>query len=449
MIRSFALLLFAAAAASAQMQLMVVDAPGSEKPVSNLYQIGSAAVGDRVDTTFRVRNTSQSTSLVIRSLTLGGAAFTMFGQPSLPHTIAPGLNMDFTVRFSPRDFGSYSANLSVNGAALLLAGTSAAAPTLSADGNPLQSGSSVDLGLVERGTTASKSFHLENTTSERVRVQATAITGKYFRLAQELSMPLELAPHTSIDFNLLFAPAASGVFEGALVIDGRTYRLTGAANEPPFPKPAIVVDLPNPTSGQQGRVSVRFGQASRAIGSGKLSIEFRPSVNAVLDDEAVKFLRGDRTGTFRVEEGTEAPVSELTFQTGTTAGTIVFTAEVGGWSVNTSVEIAPERVRIDKTRAVRNASMLEIEITGYDNNHAPGQLSFTFYNSKGAVVQPGAITVDSSPEFRKYFEKSTLGGAFTLKAVFPVAGQIADIASVEVELVNPAGATRSGKVQIQ
>ena len=83
MIRSFALLLFAAAAASAQMQLLVVDAPGSEKPVSNLYQIGSAAVGDRVDTIFRVRNTSQS-SLVIRSLTLGGAAFTMFGQPSLP-----------------------------------------------------------------------------------------------------------------------------------------------------------------------------------------------------------------------------------------------------------------------------------------------------------------------------------------------------------------------------
>jgi hypothetical protein len=437
-----------AAAASAQMQLLVVDAPGSEKPVSNLYQIGSAAVGDRVDTIFRVRNTSQS-SLVIRSLTLGGAAFTMFGQPSLPNTIAPGLNMDFTVRFSPRDYGSYSANLSVNGTALLLTGTSAAAPTLSADGSALQSGSSVDLGLVERGTTASKKFHLENTTSERVRIQSASITGKYFRLAQELSMPLELASHASVDFDLVFAPAASGVFEGALLIDGRTYRLTGAANEPPFPKPAIVVDLPNPTSGQQGRVSVRFGQASRAVGSGKLSMEFRPSLSAVSDDEAVKFLRGDRAGTFRVEEGTDTPVSELTFQTGTTAGTIVFTAEVGGWTVNTSVEIASERIRIDKTRAARNGSMLEIEVTGYDNTHAPGQLSFTFYTSKGDVVQPGAITVDGSAEFRKYFDKSTFGGAFTLKAVFPVAGQIADIASVEVSLANSAGASKSGKVQFQ
>jgi hypothetical protein len=448
MIRSFTLLLLAAAAATAQVQLLVVDAPGSEKPVSNLYQVGSAAVGDRTDTIFRVRNTSQS-SLVIRTLTLGGTAFSMFGQPSLPHTLAPGLNMDFTVRFSPRDYGSYSANLSVNGSALLLTGTSAAAPILSADGNALQAGSSVDLGLVERGTTASKTFHLENTTSERVRIQTATINGKYFRLAQELGLPLELSSHASVDFNVLFAPTASGVFEGALILDGRSYRLTAAANEPPFEKPVILVDLPNPTSGQQGRVSVKFGQASRAIGSGKLSMEFRPSVTPVVDDEAVKFLRGDRAGTFRVDEGMDTPVSDLTFQTGTTAGTIVFTAEVGGWTVNTSVEIAPERIRIDKTRAARNGSMLEVEMTGYDNTHAPSQLSFTFFTSKGAVVQPGAITVDSSSDFRKYFDKSTLGGAFTVKAAFPVAGQIADIASVEVELANSAGTTRSGKVQIQ
>ena len=293
--------------------------------------------------------------------------------------------MDFTVRFSPRDYGSYSANLSVNGASLIVAGTSAAAPILSADGTALQSGSSVDLGLVERGSTASKTFHLENTTSERVRVQSATITGNYFRLARELTLPVELSPNAALDFDVVFTPTSSGVFQGALTLDGRSYRLTAAVNEPPFPKPAIVVDLPNPTSGQQGRVSVRFGQTSRAIGSGKLSMSFVPSLSSVVDDEAVKFLRGDRSGTFRVEEGADTPVSELTFQTGTTAGTIVFTAEVGGWSVNSSVVIAPERVRIDKTRAVRNGSMLEIEITGYDNTHAPGQLSFTFFTSKGAT----------------------------------------------------------------
>ena len=83
------------------MQLLLVDTPGSEKPVSTLHSIGSIAVGERIDTVFRVRNTSQ-TSLTIRTLTLGGTGFTMFGQPSLPHSLAPGLNMDFTVRFAPR-----------------------------------------------------------------------------------------------------------------------------------------------------------------------------------------------------------------------------------------------------------------------------------------------------------------------------------------------------------
>ena len=149
-----------------QIQFLLVDAPGSEKPVSTMFQVGAAPVGDRVDTVFRVRNTSQ-TQLVIRTLTLAGAAFSIFGQPSLPHTLAPGLNMDFTVRFAPKDYGSYSANLAVNGVGLLLAGSSTAAPVVSVDGTQRPAGSSIDLGLAERGASISKTFRLENTTSER------------------------------------------------------------------------------------------------------------------------------------------------------------------------------------------------------------------------------------------------------------------------------------------
>src|SRR4051794_15456893 len=216
--------------------------------------MGSAAVGERLDTVFRVRNTTQA-SLTIRSLTLGGSGFSMFGQPSLPHTLAPGLNMDFTVRFSPRDYGSYSANLNVNGTALLLLASSTAAPVLSVNGTQLPSGSAIDLGLAERGSNLAKTFRLENTTSERVRVAGTSITGKYFRLGQMPSFPLELSPQGTLDFEVAFAPTASGVFEGALTIDGRTYKLTGASTEPPFAKPTVVIDLPNPVSGQQGRVS--------------------------------------------------------------------------------------------------------------------------------------------------------------------------------------------------
>jgi hypothetical protein len=446
--RIVALLWLTSACAFAQMQLLLVDAPGSEKPVSAMHSIGSAAVGERIDTVFRVRNASQA-ALTIRTLTLGGTGFTMFGQPSLPHVLAPGLNMDFTVRFAPGDYGTYSANLTVNGVAVLLTGSSTAAAILSSGGVRLTSGTAVDLGLAERGTTLTKTFRLENTTSERVRVQTASITGAHFRAAQDLPLPLELPARSFVDFDVIFAPSASGVFQGSLIIDGRSYRLTGAANEPPFPKPTIVVDLPNPTSGQQGRVSVHFGQASRAIGSGKLRLEFRPAVAAAPDDEAVRFIKNNRSTPFEVTEGVSVPVEDATFQTGTTAGTITFTAEVGGWTVTSTVEIRPQSVHIEKVKAVKNASMLEVEITGYDNTRSVGQLAFTFYTSKGEPVQPGAIRVDGSNDFRRFFENSAAGGAFTLRAVFPVAGPLVDIASTDVSLANSSGPATSGKIQMQ
>lgn len=446
--RTLASLLLFCSGALAQMQLLHVDAPGSEKPVSGVFAIRATPVGDRADTVFRLRNTSQA-SLTVRTLSLGGSGFTMFGQPSLPHMIAPGLNMDFTVRFSPRDFGSYSANLNVNGISVILTGVSTAAPVLSVNGTQMPSGSTIDLGLAERGTIASKTFRIENPTSEAVRVQSATVTGGHFRFGQPLSTPLELAPRASIDFEVAFAPAASGVFQGSLDIDGRIYKLTGAANEPPFPKPAIIVDLPNPGSGQQGRVSVKFGEASRSIGAGKLRMEFRPSSSTIPDDEAVRFMKGNRLVDFNVTEGTETAVAEATFQTGTTTGTIVFTAEVGGWTATSNVEIGPQKVHIEKSRLLRSASMLEIEITGYDNTRSVGELSFTFFTPRGDALQPGTIRVNGAADFRRYFEQSTLGGAFTLKAVFPVAGSTSDIASVEIGVTNTSGATQTGKVSAQ
>jgi hypothetical protein len=357
--------------------------------------------------------------------------------------------MDFTVRFAPADYGSYSANLTVNGTSVLLTGSSMAAAIVSSGGVRLTSGSTTDMGLAERGTSISKVFRLENTTSERVRVQAASVSGANFRVAQAFALPLELAPNSSLDFEVIFAPAASGVFQGSLTIDSRTYRLTGAANEPAFPKPALVVDLPTATSGQQGRVSVHFGQPSRAIGSGRLKLEFHPAVKLAPDDDAVRFIKGNRLASFDVTEGATIPLSEFTFQTGTTAGTIVFTAEVGGWTTTTSVEIAQQPVQLDRVKATKNGSMLEVEMVAYDNTRSVSQLSFTFYSTRGEAMQPGSIKVDGLSDFRRFFENSVTGGAFTLRAVFPVAGAITEISAVDVGIANAVGSTASGKIQMQ
>src|SRR5262245_4234048 len=102
----------------AQLQLSTVQ-NGAERAVGAVLDLGSAPVTEALPTAFRVRNMGTAAA-TITTLSVKGTAFTMSGQPSLPHIIAPGLNMDFTIRFMAQSYGSYSANLTVNSIGVLL-----------------------------------------------------------------------------------------------------------------------------------------------------------------------------------------------------------------------------------------------------------------------------------------------------------------------------------------
>jgi hypothetical protein len=138
---------------------------------------------------------------------------------------------------------------------------------------------------------------------------------------------------------------------------------------------------------------------------------------------------------------------EIRFQTGSTAGTLVFTVEAGKWSERKTVVIGPEPVGISASRVVRGTSSVEVTLSGYDNTRSASQLTYTFYDARGNPVQPGAIRVDGSAAFRQYFETSGLGGAFLLRAVFPVSGDAGGIESVEAEVASSAGTARTGRIR--
>jgi hypothetical protein len=160
---------------------------------------------------------------------------------------------------------------------------------------------------------------------------------------------------------------------------------------------------------------------------------------------------GSRTIPFTVKEGeAEARFGDVTqavFQTGTTAGNIVLTAEVGGFTEQTNVVIGSAAVRFDQSAAARNGNSLEVKLTGFDNTHSVGEIAFTFYDRSGQPVQPGAIRVNARDDFKRYFEASTLGGVFALRATFPVAGNAADIQGVEVEFANSHSTTRTPRLK--
>jgi hypothetical protein len=88
-----------------------------------------------------------------------------------------------------------------------------------------------------------------------------------------------------------------------------------------------------------------------------------------------------------------------------------------------------------------------VDVKGFDNTHSLGPVAFMFFDRTGAPVQPGAIRVHAQADFRRYFESSTVGGSFSLKASFPVAGSITDIRGVEVEVTNSVGAARSTRIE--
>jgi phosphatidate phosphatase APP1 len=73
---------------------------------------------------------------------------------------------------------------------------------------------------------------------------------------------------------------------------------------------------------------------------------------------------------------------------------------------------------------------------------------YTFYDTQGNTVPPGAITVDVAAVFAKYFAATDAGGTFLLKASVPVTGDATQVAAVEVQVANSVAAARTARVKI-
>jgi hypothetical protein len=179
-------------------------------------------------------------------------------------------------------------------------------------------------------------------------------------------------------------------------------------------------------------------------------MQFTPSVNNVTDDPAVYFLatsgtklqvtvaKGGQTATYNGK-------SALTFQTGTTAGTLAFTVAFPDKAPLTqSFTIAPEQIQITSSKAVRQAPNLVITLNGYDNTYGVGNLTFTFYDTSGHLLSstPLPAHVVANDFHQYFFGPADVGGAFSMQASFPVLnGDATQVGSVGVTLTNSVGST--------
>jgi hypothetical protein len=262
------------------------------------------------------------------------------------------------------------------------------------------------------------------------------VQGADFALLAAANSGQALEPHQGGEFTIVFTPQTTGARQGLLVIGDRSYSLLGTGVDPPLPKPAISLDLKPTASAQQGIVIVRFDAPAQTAGTGSVTLDFRGSADAT-----IAFASGGRSATFPIAPGDQQAV--LPFQTGTTAGVLTFTARIGGSIDQQSVTIAAAPPGIGSVQGVRSTGAVEVRITGFDNTRSLGALSFTFYDAAGTVIGPGAIRADAAADFARYFAASDLGGVFLLRAVFPVTGDAAMVASCEVTLTNSAGSAKT------
>jgi ASPM-SPD-2-Hydin domain-containing protein len=444
-----------ASAVPAQLSLFVVQG-NSESLLTGQYGFGTVSMGDVRDIPFRLRNTGKSpTPLTV--LSIAGVDFAFVNPPAVPQTIAGGDAVDFTVRYAP-SAPSSSATFTADGVSAVFFGSALAAGTVSLDDGGdalrlLMADAVIDFGSAVRGSTLTRHIVVANpSASDKISIRNVVALGAAFHLTRD-PLPIVLGPGASATMRLDFAPMSNGAQLGTLEIDQRSFHLTGIGLDPAAPIPSIALDISQPASAQQGKLTVKLGSISKATTTGEVHIDIHANTANANADGGIQFLStGTRTATFNIKQGDTVghfgSESSVAFQTGTTAGDIVFTVKLGEATEQSTLTIPPAIVGFDATQAQRTSAGLDLRVTGFDNTRTASKITFTCFDQKGTTLNPGAITVDISAAFQQFFASSDLGGVFALHAFIPVIGSAAQVAAVEVKIVNAAGTAQTSRLRV-
>jgi hypothetical protein len=396
-------------------------------------------------------------ALTAPAISVPASDFALSGVAHSGTVLQPNQSADFYVRFSPTAAGSRSGSLVIASFAYTLVGTGVQL-TYEADAGaglqPLGAGP-VNFGSVQLGSSVARHFAVVNQTTVVLTAPAVAVSAGDFALSGAAPGGQAVQPGKTADFYVQFTPTATGARSGSLVIGSSNYALTGTGVAPPPPPPPPT--LPNPglsitpsqmLSDQQGAVTVTLDAASKTSGSGTLTLAFQPA-SGLTDDAAIVFAAGGRTATFTVSTGdTQGHFgAQLTapFLTGTTAGALVFTAQLGGVTAQQTITILPASVGVVSEAGTRSAASVQVQVTGFDNTHTAGPLTFTFFDATGNAIAPGAISTNATASFASYFQNSSLGGVFLLTAVFPVTGDPSQVSAFQVQIANSAGTAQTAR----
>lgn len=438
------------------------------QPTSTPLNFGNISTSATFSITFALSNQS-SVPVKVPAIAVPSVA-TFFANPYLlnasqvPAILAAGATAHFTITFAPGQTGLAIANLLVGSNIYPLQGEGVVIASIDAlqinyvDNTGVrslpQAATPISFGQIVNGTSGSQvlTFTVTNpsTSFNSVTVPSISVSGTGFVLYSAITgagtFPASVAPGGSLVFRVAFTPTATGTYSGLLSIGSRVFSLAGLSINSPLPSISLTVNPAPLASQQQATIAVQFASASSLNLVGTITLAFAPSMTGVSDDPAILFLaNGARTLSISVASGTQSATyngqSALSFQTGTTAGTITFAVSFPNTPTYTqSYTITPAIVQITSATAVRSNPNLVVTLAGYDNTYSAGQLSFTFYDTSGKAIAP--VGVNAASNFQNlFFNSNQSGGAYSLQATFPVTGDVTSVSSVGVTITNSVGQT--------
>ena len=454
--------------ASAQLSLYALQ-DGVETPVGEVYDFGPVAVGSAADVVFRIEYSGSASPYYLTYFSLAGTGFSPLSMDwsQLPAAIPAG-GLAFTVHFEPNVTGSYGANLQLNqtdGLSVFLLAKGVPGLTVVLKNQTIPAGQTIAFGSVQVGLSQTLQLLLANETDTALTVPAIPpLAGNDFSLAGPALSGPSVAPGASSELDVTFTPSAAGQRQATLAIGALSFPLQGVGIAPPppvLPQPSIQVNLATVASAQQGTVSVSLAAAASTSASGTLTLAFQPTMPGVTDDPTVAFSDGTRAATFTVAQGASSVQFSagpaISFGTGTTAGTLVFTVVLGNNTAQSSVVIPAADIGIDAAVAARNVGCLpseaycsttnvELQINAWDNTRTVSQVVFRFFDPSGSEIAPGDIPWNGASAFQQYFTGSDLGGVFGLHALFPITGDANQVVAAEVQLTNSSGTSQTSRI---
>jgi hypothetical protein len=444
------------------------------QPSSTPLNFGNVSTSSSASITFSLSNQS-NVSIAVPAITVP-APISYSSNPfalnvsQVPATLAAGASAGFTITFQPGQTGVVSTAINVGSNTYPIQGAGVVIASIDAlqvsyvDSTGVrtlpQAATPISFGQLVAGTggTASLAFTVTNpsTSYNGVAVSALTLTGASYTLSAltgATTFPATILPGASITFTLTFTPTATGTFTGSLAIGTRVFSLTGLAVTSPLPSLSLTVTPLPLTSQQQASATLQLASAAVLTVTGTITMAFTPSVSGVTKDPAIVFLTNNSlqlpitatagSQTITYTDSTGKAQSVISFQTGTTAGTLTFTVSFPNTPAFTqSFTITPAKIQFTSaTAAVQSSQVVVVTVNGYDNTYSAGTLNFTFYYTSGTAFP--AISYNAAGAFQANFLGSgnTTGGAFVMQATFPVTGSVTTIGSVAVSISNSAGQT--------